>query len=226
MGCIHVSPGRSNHSGVRELGHRPAGGARGHSRERLAGGVVQWLKPLVEAWGVEVLVSDDLKELDVAARRLDLGHQVCYFHILRWLRQALRDLRKQLAFKKRMHKQPDPRVALANEHHPLVDQVWQIMKERPPDGRTRLYTLWRGIDARRSRDRQTYALYRLRLLILRLHENWEKYTFDQRDATVPSTNNGTERAIGKWRLRSHRTRGFKSCMGLEGAILLCGSEIA
>ena len=183
---------------------------------------------------MEVLVSDDLKELDLADRRLNLAHQVSHFHpstssgqaLLRWLWRALRDLRKQLAFEKRMHKQPAPRVALANEHHPLVDQVWQIMKERPPDGRTRLYTLWRGIDARRSRDRQTYALYRLRLLILRFHENWEKYTFDQREARVPSANNGTEREIGKWRLRSHRTRGFKSWAGLEGAFLLCGSEIA
>jgi hypothetical protein len=122
----------------------------------------------------------------------------------------LRDLRKQLD----------------EEHHPLVDQVWQILKARPPDGRKRLYALWRGIDARRSRDRETSALYRLRLLILRLHDNWEKYTLDQRLAGVPSTNNGTERAAAKWRIRCHSTRGFKSWAGLEGAFLLCGSQIA
>ena len=38
MGCIHVSPGRSNHSGERGLGQRPASGARGHPRERLVSG--------------------------------------------------------------------------------------------------------------------------------------------------------------------------------------------
>jgi hypothetical protein len=115
-----------------------------------------------------VLVSDDLKELDPAARRLNLAHQVCHFHVLRWLWRALRDLHKQLE----------------EEHHPLVDQVWQIMKARPPDGRTRLYALWRGIEARRSRDQKTSALYRLRLLILRLHENWEKCTCDQARSEV------------------------------------------
>jgi transposase-like protein len=170
--------------------------------------VVQWLQPLVEELGVEVLVSDDLKELAVAAHRLDLEHQVCQFHVLRWVWRALADLRKQLS----------------EEHHSLVDEVWQLMKERPPDGRVRLFALWQGIAVRRSRDRQTSALYRLRLLILKLMENWAKYTLDQRRSDVPPTNNGTEQAIGKWRIRSHSTRGFKSWAGLEGAFLLCGNE--
>jgi hypothetical protein len=171
-------------------------------------GVVQWLKPLVEAWGVEVLVSDDLKELAVAAQRLQLEHQVCHFHLLRWLWHALEKLRQQLEA----------------EQHELLDEVWRIMKERPPDGRMRLFDLWKEIHERRSRDRRTSALYRLRLLILRLHDNWDKYTLDQRRWDVPATNNGTERAIGKWRIRSWSTRGFKSWAGLEAAFLLCGSE--
>ena len=171
--------------------------------------VMKWLEPLVKELGVEVLVSDDLKELDVVAHRLNLQHQVCHFHLLRWLWHALEKLRKQLA----------------DEHHGLLDEVWRIMKERPPDGRVRLYALWKGILVRRKRDQQTSALYRLRLLILKLQDNWEKYTLDQREAGVPSTNNGTERAIGKWRIRSHSTRGFKSWAGFEGGFLLCGSEL-
>ena len=171
--------------------------------------VVKWLKPLVKALGVEVLVTDDLKELGFAARRLKLAHQVCRFHVLRWLRRALRDLRKQLE----------------EEHHPLLDQVWHLMKARPPDGRMRLYELWRGIEARRTRDEPTSPLYRLRLLILRLHDNWEKYTLDQRRGDVPATNNGTERAIGKWRIRSHSARGFKSWAGLEAAFLACSEAL-
>ena len=169
--------------------------------------VVQWLQPLVASWGVEVLVSDDLKELSVVADHLQLEHQVCQFHVLRWVRRALADLRKQLA----------------EEHQPLVEEVWEVLKERPADGRKRLYALWLGIEVRRSRDRQTSALYRLRLLILRLMENWEKYTLDQSQSDVPYTNNGTEQVIGKWRIRSRSTWGFKSWAGLEGAFLLCGS---
>jgi hypothetical protein len=88
----------------------------------------------------------------------------------------------------------------------------------------RLFELWKGIPVRRVRDAQTSALYWLRLRILRLHDNWEKYTLDQRDHAVPPTNNGTERAIGKWRVRSHCTRGFKSWAGLEAAFLACAEE--
>jgi hypothetical protein len=61
-------------------------------------------------------------------------------------------------------------------------------------------------------------------VILRLHDNWEQYTLDQRRSDVPPTNNGTERAIGKWRIRSHSTRGFKSWAGLEAAFLACAEE--
>jgi hypothetical protein len=171
--------------------------------------VVKWLEPLVKELGVEILVSDDLKELDVVARRLQLDHQVCQFHLLRWLWHALEKLRKQLA----------------DEHHALLDEVWGLAKERPVDAPARLYALWKGISVRRRRDQETSALYRLRLLILKLHDNWEKYTLDQRDGEVPPTNNGTERAIGKWRIRSHSTRGFKSWGGFEAAFLLCGSEL-
>jgi len=172
--------------------------------------VKKWLEPLVEAWGVEVLVTDDLKEFGVLTNQLKLEHQVCHFHVLRWVWRALADLRKQL---------PD-------EHHPLIDEVWQIMKDRPAQGRSRLFELWKNLPARRTRDQRTSALYRLRLLILRLHEKWERYTLDQRQPDVPATNNATERAIGRWRIRSHATRGFKSWDGLEAAFLLCNDPIA
>lgn len=172
--------------------------------------VVAWLEPLVKAWGVEVIVSDDLKELDVATRRLGVEHQVCHFHLLRWLWRALADLRNQL----------DP------ERQALIDEIWQIAKDRPPTGQKRLFELWQALPVRRSRDRATSALYRLRLLILRLSEKWGQYTLDQSIEGVPPTNNGTEQAIGKWRIRSHSTRGFKSWAGLEAAFLLCGNPIA
>ena len=172
--------------------------------------VVAWLEPLVKAWGVEVIVSDDLKELDVATRRLGVEHQICHFHLLRWLWRALADLRNKL----------EP------ERQALVDEVWHIAKDRPPDGGKRLFELWQSLPVRRSRDQATSALYRLRLLILRLSEKWGEYTLDQRFEEVPPTNNGTEQAIGKWRIRSRCVRGFKSWAGLEAAFLLCGSQIA
>lgn len=172
--------------------------------------VVTWLEPLVSAWGVEVIVTDDLRELDVVARQLGVAHQVCHFHLLRWLWRALKELRNQL----------DP------AQQPLSDEVWQIARDRPPQGSKRLFELWQSLPVRHSRDRSASALFRLRLLILRLTETWSQYTLDQSLGDVPATNNGTEQAIGKWRMRSHSTRGFKSWAGLEAAFLLCGSQIA
>jgi hypothetical protein len=171
--------------------------------------VVHWLQPLVEQLGVEVIVSDDLRELAVAVDQLKLAHQVCHFHLLRWLWHALEKLRKQLD----------------EAQHGLLDEIWQLAKERPAGAQTRLLALWQGIEVRRRRDEKTAALYRLRLLILRLMDNWEKYTLDQRRADVPPTNNGTERAIGKWRIRSRSTRGFKSWAGLEAAFLACSEDV-
>ena len=153
-------------------------------------------------------LSDDLKEFALVAGRLQLAQQVCHFHLLRWLWRALEKFRQQLD----------------EEHQALLDEIWQLAKTRSPGARTRLFELWKALSVRRRRDKQTSARYRLRLLILRLHENWDKYTLDQRDPSVPSTNNGTERAIGRWRVRSRSTRGFKSWAGLEAAFLACGSE--
>jgi transposase-like protein len=171
--------------------------------------VVAWLEPLVEEMGVEVIVTDDLRELAVAVERLQRSHQVCHFHLLRWLWHALEKLRQQLD----------------EQHHPILDEVWQMAKTRPAGAQTRLFALWKELSVRRSRDQKTTALYRLRLLLLRLQENWEKYTLDQRRADVPPTNNGTERVIGRWRIRSHSTRGFKSWLGLEAAFVTCAQDV-
>jgi hypothetical protein len=55
--------------------------------------------------------------------------------------------------------------------------------------------LGRGRTVALGGDKKPPALYRLQLLILRLHNNWEKYSLDQRQREVPATNNATERAI-------------------------------
>ncbi len=169
--------------------------------------VVKKLQPLVKELGVEVIVTDDLKELAVAAQRLELEHQVCHFHLLRWLWLALDKLRSQVG----------------EAHQTLLDELWQLAKERPAGAQTRLYAIWKELQAKRTKDAKTSTLYRLRLLVLKLHENWRKYALDQQQPEVPPTNNATEQVIGKWRIRSHSTRGFKSWSGLEAAFMVCGS---
>ena len=173
--------------------------------------VTEWLQPLVEQLGVEVIVTDDLAALGVAVERVNCKRQICRFHALRWIGRTLRELRSQLD----------------EDWQESIDEVQRIIHDMPPDGQRLLYMLWQRIPERRGpRNKQSTALYHLRQLALRLSEHWDEYAFFQSDPTVPATNNGTEQAILPWRLRSRSTRGFKSWAGLEAAFVLCGSAFA
>ena len=143
----------------------------------------------------------------MVAERLELKHQVCHFHLLRWLWLALEKLRSQVD----------------EAHQALLDEIWQLAKDRPAAAQARLFAIWLELKTRRTKESKTSALYRLRLLVLRLQENWKKYALDQSEPGIPSTNNATEQAIGKWRVRSRSTRGFKSWKGLEASVLVCGT---
>ena len=173
--------------------------------------VAEWLQPLVDQLGVEVIVTDDLASLGVAVEQVNCKRQICRFHALRWIGRTIKELRSQLD----------------EDWQESLDEVQRTVHDMPPDGQRLLYMLWQRIGERRGpRNRQSTALYKLRQLALRLSEHWDEYTLFQSDPVVPATNNGTEQAILPWRLRSRTTRGFKSWTGLEAAFLLCGSALA
>jgi hypothetical protein len=47
--------------------------------------------------GVSVIVTDDLASYKQVAEDLGLEQQVCQFHVRRWVKRTLRDLRNQLS---------------------------------------------------------------------------------------------------------------------------------
>ena len=169
--------------------------------------MANWLRPLMQELGVEVLVTDDLSGYGAVAEELQVQHQVCRFHMRRWVGRALRQLSQEVA--------PEWQAAIV--------EVQRIVRDLPADGRQLLYELWEqlGQVVHAVRKRPRSALERLRLIVLRLHQEWEKYTLFQRQLDVPATNNGSERAIGRWRTRSRTARGFKSLTGVEAAFFLC-----
>ncbi|MBF6614996.1 MAG: hypothetical protein IVW55_17975 [Chloroflexi bacterium] len=59
--------------------------------------VCKWLKPLVQEFGVEVLVTADLTTYNTVEEQLKVDRAVCYFHMRRWVSKSLRDLEKKLA---------------------------------------------------------------------------------------------------------------------------------
>ena len=175
-----------------------------HSLEQ----VVVWLKPWVEKLGIEVLVSDDLAEYGQVAEQLSIQHQVCQFHLIRWVERALRDWGGEIQ----------------SEWRWVLERIRQLVRELPATGRTELFALYEQLPAEpKARGARASPLYRLRQLVLRLSEHWGKYRLYQEQSDVPRTNNRTEQAIGRWRTRSRSVRGFKSASGLHSAFWVCAN---
>lgn len=167
--------------------------------------VRHWLEPLVQRLGVSVIVSDDLLTYRLVADRLNLGHQVCQFHVRRWVGRTLRDLREKL--------NPD--------WHPILDEVKQLIADLPPEGDKRLYALWKQVPVPRSgRDQPLRPIDQLRELLIRLSEHWARYCLFYSEPQLPWTNNATERAIGRMKMRARTVRGYKSWPGMQNGLLL------
>ena len=172
--------------------------------------VRRWLEPLVQQHGITVIVTDDLFSYKLVAEKLQLGHQVCQFHVRRWVGKTLKDLQETV-----------PREWLW-----VLDEIRQLLEVLPLDGSKHLYTLWKQLPGRQSKpDQARTPLEQLRDLLLRLSEHWHKYCTFQSEPIVPWTNNATERAIGRMKMRARTVRGYKSWSGMEAGLLLAGSQV-
>lgn len=173
--------------------------------------VLAWLAELVEALGVEVIVTDDLMQYRQMAAELGVDHHVCAFHMRRWVGRSLRSLTKKLG----------------TEWRGILDEVRQIITEMPADGDLQLFELWARIPAQPPKaGEKASALYQLRQILVRLSEYWSGYRLYMEKGDVPSTNNGTERAIGKLKIRSRSVRGYKSDAGIQAAFQLCSGTFS
>ena len=56
--------------------------------------VRRFLAPLVQRLGVSVIVTDDLASFRQVTQKLGVEHQVCQFHVRRWVGRTLHDLRE------------------------------------------------------------------------------------------------------------------------------------
>ncbi|MFC1923621.1 transposase [Chloroflexota bacterium] len=172
--------------------------------------VKRWLEPLVKRLGVSVIVTDDLASFRVVAEKLEVEHQVCQFHVRRWVGRTLYELRETV-----------PKDWLW-----VIDEVKDLLGELPPEGSRRLFELWKQIPARRvGQSGPRTPLERLRNLLIRLSEHWNSYRVFDWHKDVPWTNNGTEQAIGRMKIRSRTVRGYKSWQGMWAALLLTASGV-
>jgi hypothetical protein len=60
----------------------------------------------------------------------------------------------------------------------------------------------------------------LRDLLLRLSRDWHSYCTFQSEPEVPWTNNATEWAIGRMKMRVRTVHGYKSWLGMQSGLML------
>lgn len=172
--------------------------------------VRRWLEPLVKRLEVSVIVTDDLVHYKTVAHKLDLEHQICQFHVRRWVGRTLKELR----------------VIVPEEWLWVIDEAKLLITELPLEGSRRLFELWKLIPERRAgRDQPLSPLDQLRLLLIRLSEHWPNFRVFDWQTDVPWTNNGTEQVIGRMKMRSRTVRGYKSQQGMLNGLMLAGTSV-
>ncbi len=171
--------------------------------------VERWLKVLKEQHGIGAIVTDDLAMYRGVTERLEIGHQVCQFHVRRWVGRSCWELSQQLP----------------EEWLWMIERVKHIMEELPPDGSRQLLEMYKALPGKLKRGRERTALDQLRLLLIRLSESWERYTAFFQDPGIPWTNNRTEQAIGKMKIRAKSIRGYKTEYGMLNGLLISSTNL-
>jgi hypothetical protein len=168
--------------------------------------VGSWLKALKQHHNIGAIVTDDLATYKEIARELEVGHQICQFHVRRWVGNALTLLEKELP----------------PEWLHLIPKIQELIHDLPSQGGKVLYQLWKEIPGRTTLpDEKRTPLEKLRDLVMRLSRDWERYIEFYDDPGIPWTNNRTEQIIGRLKNRAKRVRGYKTTEGL-----LAGSLVA
>lgn len=172
--------------------------------------VRRFLEPLVKRLGVSVIVTDDLASYRIVAQKLDLEHQVCQYHLRRWVGRTLHELAE----------------TVPKEWTWMLEEVKVLLAELPAEGGRRLFELWKQIPERRiGQEGPRSPLEQLRNLLIRLSEHWHTYRVFDWDKGVPWTNNATEQVIGRMKMRSRTVRGYKTRSGLLAGLMAAGSGI-
>jgi len=171
--------------------------------------VTGWLRHLKQEHNIGAIVTDDLRMYRGITERLGLGHQVCHFHLRRWMGRACWDLGQRLP----------------EEWLWVIERIKHIMEDLPPDGGKQLLDLYKQLPGDLKMGQERTALDQLRFLLIRISENWERYTTFFQDPGIPWTNNRTEQAIGRMKMRARTVRGYKTEKGMLNGLLVSSTAV-
>lgn len=180
---------------------------------------VEWLRPYVEEYGVEVVVSDDNSSYSVAVDELGVEHQLCITHVRKYVSKRSRSILQQAQQEWGVH---SPGMDQLRQD---LEKLKELVRELDVGGATQLEQLHRKYveyEAPRRTGRVACAGYRMRMLTLELWEKWHKLRLykERSELELDGTDNCTERCIGKSKVRYKTMRGYKSLEGMSNAIAL------
>lgn len=140
------------------------------------------------------VVSDDLIFYKYVTQKQKLSHQVCLTHLRKNTRNRLRKIHKLIP--------KEYESIITHAIDPPTQKGEQQLRSLLEDNR-----LWQHGEPNKH-----WVL--LRNIIGDILNNWKYYAAYLTDPTLPQTNNRTEQAIGRSKVRYKTTRGFKSQQGV------------
>ena len=194
----------------------------------------EWMGPIAEAVGAEILVTDDADALKTVADDLGRDHQVCKSHVKRNTESLIEGLQSAVAT------DADGSLAetgvTAEQAQADLKRLGELIISRKPEDVGELETMhYRYLAASPpSAGEKATTAYRLRLLFLDRWNLWPRLTryrtWQGPDGeTLDGTNNGSERAIGWWIKERYRTmRGYKrpkSAVNVSRLLAWCGNHL-
>ena len=180
----------------------------------------EWLEPYAKELGAEVLVSDDNDSYSVATAELGLSHQLCIAHVRKYVKRRSKSILEQAQGE--WGDQEDGKYKKLGKD---LKRVRELLEELPEEGGKRVgrmhreYLLWaRPPDP----GEEASAGYRMRMLTLEVWNKWPKIRLHLRgpELGLDGTNNASERAIGRSKVRYKTMRGYKSDEGMSNGIVL------
>ena len=189
----------------------------------------EWLEPYAKELGAEVLVTDDNDSYSVAAAELGLSHQLCLAHVRKFLKRRSKSILEQA--EREWGEEGEKYKKLEED----LKRLRGLLEELPEEGERRIggmhrEYLWAQPPTRKEEEEEEEAKtkekascgYRMRMLTLELWRKWKKIRLHLRrpELGLDGTNNTSERAIGRSKVRYKTMRGYKSDEGMSNGIVL------
>jgi transposase-like protein len=186
----------------------------------------EWLLPILELCGAEVLTTDDQEGFKAVADEAGVEHQVCRRHVtLNLLEFIAKAAERVLSRPPVVPEELDVTVEQLLEDLETLEWILLGHPSHAPKLLAEIYLRYAAAPAPKKGQRAT-LWYRMRNHALHLWNNWNRLTCYlklkySRDLEVEETNNATERAIG-WAVkeRFRPMRGYKRHDSILNVVML------